>query len=43
VNDDTLKQPDVVVDKELTPNKDEALLENKKTKNLADNLSPKNK
>lgn len=43
VNDDTLKQPDAVVDKELTPNKDEALLENKNTKDIADNLSPKNK
>ena len=43
VNDDTLKQPDAVVDKALTPNKDEALLENKKTKHIADNLSPKNK
>lgn len=43
VNDDTLKQPDVVVNKALTPNKDEALLENKKTKHIADNLSPKNK
>lgn len=42
VNDDTLKQPDAVVDKTLK-NKSEALDEKEKTIEIAKNLPPKNK